>query len=128
MNLCQGVHGYIQAGEDGYVITPAGGGEVSLESLHEVVRLGPGRGGRERRAASTDRNGSLTGDEDMFTWYDVDLDEEMARQEEEFSNIEWEGYVADKVWQVWLSNIVTDCYILEHIITIININSTTLLR
>ena len=36
----------------------------------------------------------------MFTWYEVDLDEEMAEQAEQFSELEWEGYVADKVWQV----------------------------
>ena len=50
----------------------------------------------------------FTGDEDMFTWYDVDpdqqsdvdLDEEMAKQDDDLADLEWEGYVADKVWQV----------------------------
>ena len=50
----------------------------------------------------------FTGDEDMFTWYDVDLDEqanvdldeEMAKQDDDLADFEWEGYVADKVWQV----------------------------
>ena len=42
---------------------------------------------------------SLTGDEDMFTWYEVSLDEEMAKQDD-LAHLEWEGYVADKVWQV----------------------------
>ena len=44
----------------------------------------------------------------MFTWYDVDpdqqsdvdLDEEMAKQDDDLADLEWEGYVADKVWQV----------------------------
>ena len=89
MNLCHGVHGYIRAGAEGYVITPAGG-DVGLESEHEITR--------DKR--DTGQRDSLTGDEEMFTWYDVDLDEEMAKQEEEFSNLEWEGYVADKVWQI----------------------------
>ena len=100
VSLCQGINGYIQAGEDGYVISPASGGPVSLESQHEVVRLEQARTSRDRRNTQQDKGDNLTGDEEMFTWYDVDLDEEMARQEEEFSNIEWEGYVADKVWQV----------------------------
>ena len=104
VNLCQGVQGYIQTGEEGYLITPAGG--AGLESQHELVRLG---GGREKRntpsqAGGSGRRNNLTGDEDMFTWYDVDLDvdldSEMAQQDEQFSDIEWEGYVADKVWQV----------------------------
>ena len=42
---------------------------------------------------------TLTGDEDMFTWYEVDLDKEMEKQDE-LADLEWEGYVADKVWQV----------------------------
>ena len=42
---------------------------------------------------------TLTGDEDMFTWYEVDLDKEMEK-EDELADLEWEGYVADKVWQV----------------------------
>ena len=85
------------------MITPAGGGGASLESEHEIVRLS---GGREKRntdsQAGGGRRNNLTGDEDMFTWYDVDvdLDEEMAEQDQQFSDIEWEGYVADKVWQV----------------------------
>ena len=98
VNLCQGVQGYIQTGEEGYVITPAGG--ASLESEHEIMRLSGGLG-REKRNTERRRN-NLTGDEDMFTWYDVDLDEEMAEQDEQFSDMEWEGYVADKVWQVEL--------------------------
>ena len=105
VNLCQGVQGYIQTGEEGYVITPAGG--ASLESEHEIMRLsgsGSGRAGREKRNTDREAGGrrrnNLTGDEDMFTWYDVDLDEEMAEQDEQFSDMEWEGYVADKVWQV----------------------------
>ena len=101
VNLCQGVQGYIQTGEEGYVITPAGG--ASLESEHEIMRLtgrGRDRAGREKRNTGGRRRSNLTGDEDMFTWYDVDLDEEMAEQDEQFSDMEWEGYVADKVWQV----------------------------
>ena len=35
----------------------------------------------------------------MFTWYEVSLDEEMAKQDD-LAHLEWEGYVADKVWQV----------------------------
>ena len=42
---------------------------------------------------------ALTGDEEMFTWYEVDLDKEMEKQDE-LVDLEWEGYVADKVWQV----------------------------
>ena len=103
VNLCQGVQGYIQTGEEGYVITPAGG--ASLESEHEIMRLSGGLG-REKRNTESEAGGrrrnNLTGDEDMFTWYDVDLDEEMAEQDEQFSDMEWEGYVADKVWQVEL--------------------------
>ena len=102
VNLCQGVQGYIQTGEEGYVITPAGG--ASLESEHEIVRLSGG-GGREKRNSDSQAGGrrnNLTGDEDLFTWYDVDvdLDQEMAEQDDQFSDLEWEGYVADKVWQV----------------------------
>ena len=84
------------------MITPAGG--ASLESEHEIVRLSGG-GGREKRNSDSQAGGrrnNLTGDEDLFTWYDVDvdLDQEMAEQDDQFSDIEWEGYVADKVWQV----------------------------
>ena len=57
-------------------------------------------GKRKRRQVEEQRkDDSLTGDEDMFTWYDVDLDEEMAKHDE-LADLEWEGYVADKVWQV----------------------------
>ena len=97
VNLCHGVQGYIQTGEEGYVITPAGG--PSLESEHEIVRLGGARDKRNTDSQAGGRRSNLTGDEDMFTWYDVDLDEEMAEQDQQFSDIEWEGYVADKVWQ-----------------------------
>ena len=58
----------------------------------------------------------LTGDEEMFTWYEVrhfseaqtlhahnhkkvDLDEALASQDE-LADLEWEGHVADKVWEV----------------------------
>ena len=113
VNLCQGVQGYIQTGEEGYLITPAGG--AGLESQHEMVRLGAGREKRNTpsQAGGSGRRNNLTGDEDMFTWYDVDLDSEMAQQDEQFSDIEWEGYVADKVWQVeqifctWLDQMIT---------------------
>ena len=44
---------------------------------------------------------ALTGDEEMFTWYEVDLDREMEKQDV-LVDLEWEGYVADKVWQVTL--------------------------
>lgn len=46
-----------------------------------------------------DNEDVLTGDEDMFTWYEVDLDTEMEKQDK-LVDLEWEGYVADKVWQV----------------------------
>ena len=102
VNLCHGVQGYIQTGEEGYVITPAGG--PSLESEHEIVRLGGARDKRNTDSQAGGRRNNLTGDEDMFTWYDVDVDldeeMEMAQQDEQFSDMEWEGYVADKVWQV----------------------------
>ena len=101
VNLCQGVEGYIQTGEEGYVITPSAGG-ASLEGEHEIVRLGGGRDKRNTDRQAGGRRNNLTGDEDMFTWYDVDvdLDEEMAQQDQQFSDMEWEGYVADSVWQV----------------------------
>ena len=51
------------------------------------------------RRHSQSEKPSLTGDEDMFTWYEVDLDEEMEKQDD-LADLEWEGYVADKVWQV----------------------------
>ena len=51
------------------------------------------------RRHSQSEKPALTGDEDMFTWYEVDLDEEMEKQDD-LADLEWEGYVADKVWQV----------------------------
>ena len=49
---------------------------------------------------------ALTGDEEMFTWYEVDLDREMEKQDE-LVDLEWEGYVADKVWQVTSISFIT---------------------
>ena len=37
--------------------------------------------------------------DDVFTWYEVDLDQAMAGQDE-MAGLEWEGHVADRVWQV----------------------------
>ena len=38
-------------------------------------------------------------EDDVFTWYEVDLDQAMAGQDE-LAGLEWEGHVADRVWQV----------------------------
>ena len=93
------------------MITPAGGGAslASLESEHEMVRLTGGREKRNTESQAGGRRSNLTGDEEMFTWYDVDLDQEMAEQDEQFSDLEWEGYVADKVWQVKHCSILSSC-------------------
>ena len=104
LNICNGLNGFIQAGDDGYVIAPSQY-SVSIESEHDLIKVTPIKqiepyGKRKRRQVEEQRkDDSLTGDEDMFTWYDVDLDEEMAKHDE-LADLEWEGYVADKVWQV----------------------------
>ena len=110
LNLCNGLHGFVQTGNDGYVITPIDGGfKHGIESEHEIVRVQPIPRGfkfeRKKRtvekkpAKNLTKDGDFTGDEDIFTWYEVDLDEEMAKQDD-LADLEWEGYVADKVWQV----------------------------
>ena len=56
------------------MITPAAGGTASLESEHEVVRVSGGREKRNTDSLAGGKRNNLTGDEDMFTWYDVDVD------------------------------------------------------
>jgi len=113
VNICDGMTGYIQAGVDGYVIEPVQGDFSNIESEHVLTRLPPNtKTGsvnedviRKKRDiggvanASQAKDDALTGDEDMFTWYEVDLDETMASQDE-LADLEWEGHVADKVWEV----------------------------
>ena len=107
LNLCNGLHGFIQTGNDGYVITPVEGGfKQRIESGHEIVRVKPisrpvepdTMNKRRKRNSEIDE---MTGDEGMFTWYEADLDSEMEKQDD-LADLEWEGYVADKVWQVSL--------------------------
>ena len=107
LNLCNGLHGYIQTGNDGYVITPVDGGfKQGIESDHEIVRvkkltqmMEPGI--LNKRTKRNSEINDMTGDEGMFTWYEADLDSEMEKQDD-LADLEWEGYVADKVWQVSL--------------------------
>ena len=105
LNLCNGLHGFIQTGNDGYVITPVDGGfKPGIESDHEIVRVKPLTQMMEpsilnQRTKRNSEINDMTGDEGMFTWYETDLDSEMEKQDD-LADLEWEGYVADKVWQV----------------------------
>lgn len=107
LNLCNGLHGFIQTGSDGYVIAPVDGPfKHGIESDHEMVRVKPITKVMEPNILNkrTKRNSDIndmTGDEGMFTWYEADLDSEMEKQDD-LADLEWEGYVADKVWQVSL--------------------------
>ena len=79
--MCGGLAGYIQVGQQGYSIQPVLT-SAGIESEHVMVRLDPlltgmadvkdvtGKG-REKREAPTANRTGLTGDEDMFTWYEV---------------------------------------------------------
>ena len=107
LNLCNGLHGFLQTGNDGYVITPVDGGfKKGIESDHEIVRVKPITGMMEpkisnKRPKRNSEINEMTGEEGMFTWYEADLDAEMEKQDD-LADLEWEGYVADKVWQVSL--------------------------
>lgn len=41
LNVCNGLHGLIQTGQDGYMITPVDNHNHDIESEHEVTRVSP---------------------------------------------------------------------------------------
>ena len=81
VNVCgNGLAGVIQLSKEGFSIQPVNEG-VGIEGQHILWRL-PSRlnltdpdgkkEGRRKRQTSENKTGeSLTGDEDMFTWYEV---------------------------------------------------------
>ena len=136
MNVCgNGLAGVIQLSKEGFSIQPVNEG-VGIEGQHILWRL-PSRLNltdpdgkkdmRRKRQTSENKTGeSLTGDEDMFTWYEVgkpisqgtsgymsahqvDLDESLAAADN-LADLEDTGHVADKVWQVGLGTRFSFCF------------------
>ena len=117
LNVCNGLYGLIQTGQDGYMITPVDNHIHHIEAEHKLIRVNPIQRNemvQDRHINKREVKGNLrkvneealTGDEEMFTWYEVDLDREMEKQDE-LVDLEWEGYVADKVWQVTSLSFIT---------------------
>jgi hypothetical protein len=123
VNVCGGLEGVIQVGSQGFSIRPAGGA-AGLEGEHLLALLPPrgqadteevDRNNMERRKRESPEDPAnstadpLTGDEDMFTWYEVgpatptlhqvDLDSAMAAADP-LADLEETGHPADRVWQV----------------------------
>ena len=119
VSVCGGLEGIIQVGSEGYTIQPAHTNRL-IEGEHLVSKLQSHQHyvqtnkddvlQREKRDALSGTREPLTGDEDMFTWYEVryestthhrqvDLDESMAAADP-LTELEETGHAVDKVWQV----------------------------
>ena len=82
VNVCGGLEGIIQVGSEGYTIQPAPSSKVTegehlvskLQSLQHYVQTSKDdemQTLREKRDVLNRTTEPLTGDEDMFTWYEV---------------------------------------------------------